>query len=379
VLIFRRVVAMLLFLFIAIPSLLAPVYRFPASQPFAGSSLWNPYAQLTGTWQKANLHAHGVAWGGVTNGKQSDNDVVQAYKQHGYAVAGVSNYGSIAALHGVDTIPLYEHGYNISKAHQLAVGARDVFWLDFPLWQTLNQKQYIINRVGSAAELVSINHPNTAYTDEDMRNLTGYQLMEIVNGPFPVEDLWDAALSNGRVVWAVANDDAHDITNLRRTFIAWNLIDAPSSSATDVIDALRKGRSYAVSLVGNNADAALKSVDVSGSTVTITSTGVPATYLFVGQDGAVRGIANQVMQATYTFAATDTYIRAVIRTPNVVMYINPVLRYDGSKLPTLAATINKTTTWTHRTVVFVVSAAVVFLLWRRRTVRMDRRATDVHA
>src|ERR1700759_1199251 len=115
---------MLLFLFIAIPSLLAPVYRFPASQPFAGSALWNPYAQLTGTWLKANLHAHGVAWGGFTNGKQSDNDVVQAYKQHGYAVAGVSNYGSIAALHGIDTIPLYEHGYNISKAHQLAGGAR---------------------------------------------------------------------------------------------------------------------------------------------------------------------------------------------------------------------------------------------------------------
>ena len=370
---------MLLFLFIAVPSLLAPVYRFPASQPFAGSSLWNPYAHLTGMWQKANLHAHGVAWGGVTNGKQSDNDVVQAYKQRGYAVAGVSNYGSIAALHGVDTIPLYEHGYNILKAHQLAVGARDVVWLDFPFWQTIEQKQYIIDRVGAAAELVSINHPNTAYTDDDMRYLTGYQLMEIVNGPFPVEDLWDTALSNGHVVWAVANDDAHDITNLRRTFIAWNMIDAPSASASDVIAALRKGRTYAVSLVGNNPDAALKSVDVDGSTVTITSTGVPATYLFVGQDGVVRATANQVMQATYTFAATDTYIRTTIRTPNMVMYVNPIMRYDGSKLPTLAASVNETSTWLHRALVLVVTAAVMFFLWRRGPARTGRRATDVHA
>jgi hypothetical protein len=378
VLIFRRVVAILLFLFLAIPSLLAPVYRFPPSQPFAGSALWNPYSHLAGTWQKANLHAHGFAWGGVTNGKQSDNDVVQAYKQHGYAVAGVSNYGSIAAFHGVDTIPLYEHGYNIPKIHQLAIGARSVVWLDFPFWQTLDQKQYIIDRVGAAAELVSLNHPNTAYTDDDMRNLTGYQLLEIVNGPFPVEDLWDTALSNGHVVWALANDDAHDVTNLRRTFIAWNMIDAPTASPGDIIDALRHGRTYAVSLVGNNPDAALKSVDVSDATVMITSTGVPATYLFVGQGGAVRGTANQVMQATYTFAATDTYIRTVIRTPNLVMYINPIIRYDGTRLPMPAAVVDETATWLHRALVLVASAVVVFLLWRRPA-KAGRRATDVHA
>ena len=374
-LIFRRVVAIFLFVFIAIPLLLAPVYRFPPPQPFAGSALWNPYAHLSGTWQKTNLHAHGVAWAGVTNGKQSDQEVVAAYKARGYSVAGVSNYGSIAAFAGVDTIPLYEHGYNIPKGHQLAIGARSVVWLDFPLWQTLDQKQYIIDRVGADAALVSINHPNTAYVDEDMRNLTGYQLMEIVNGPFPVFDLWDTALSCGHVVWALANDDAHDVTNLRRTFIAWNMIDAPSPSATDIIGALRAGRSYAVSLVGNNPDAALKSIEVSDATVTITSTGVPATYLFVGQSGVVRGTANQVMQATYTFAATDTYIRTVIRTPNMVMYVNPIMRYDGIALPSPTRAINDTMTWLQRALVVVVSAVVMFVLWRRAPT-FGRRASD---
>jgi len=334
-------------------------------QPFAGPALWNPYAHLAGTWQKANLHAHGHAWGGVTNGTQTDEDVVQAYKQHGYSVAGVSNYASIAAFHGVDTIPLYEHGYNIPKGHQLGIGARSVVWLDFPLWQSLDQKQFIINRVGAAAELVSVNHPNTAYTDDDMRNLTGYQLMEVVNGPFAVEDLWDDALSSGHVVWAIGDDDAHDVTNLRRTFIAWNMIDAPSPSAADIIGALRQGRTYAVSLVGDIADAALTSVDVADATMTVASTGVPATYLFVGQDGVIRGTANQVMEATYTFAATDTYIRTVIRTPNMVMYVNPVIRYDGTKLPSPLATVDETSTWLHRTFILVLSAAVIFFLWRR--------------
>ena len=335
-------------------------------QPFAGPALWNPYAHLAGVWQKANLHAHGRAWGGMTNGTQTDEDVVRAYKARGYAVAGVSNYGSIAALNGVDTMPLYEHGYNITKSHQLAIGARRVVWLDFPFWQTLDQKQFILDRVGADADLVSLNHPNTGYADEDVRNLTGYQLMEIVNGPFPVEDLWDFALSAGHVVWAVANDDAHDVTNLRRTFIAWNMIDAPTASTADIIGALRQGRSYAVSLAGTRDDASLKSVEVRDATMTVTSAGVPATYLFVGQDGVVRGTANQAMEATYTFAATDTYIRTVIRTPNMVMYTNPVIRYDGVHLPAPAAAVDGTSTWLHRAIIMIISAAVLFLLWRRR-------------
>ena len=54
-LIFRRVAAIFLFLFIALPLLLAPVYRFPMPQPFAGASLWNPYAHLAGTFAKWQL------------------------------------------------------------------------------------------------------------------------------------------------------------------------------------------------------------------------------------------------------------------------------------------------------------------------------------
>jgi len=134
----------------------------------------------------------------------------------------------------------------------------------------------------------------------------------------------------------------------------------------DRVAALRQGRTYAVSLVGSKPDASLKSVDVTGATMTVSSAGVPATYLFVGQDGAIRGTANQAMEASYTFAATDTYIRTVIRTPNVVMYINPVLRYDGGRLPAPSAAVYTTSTWLHRAIIFIIAAAIVFLLWRRR-------------
>ena len=56
-------------------------------------------------------------------------------------------------------MPLYEHGYNITKEHQLAIGARRVEWLDFPIWTWLHQKQFILNRVAQTSDLVAINHP----------------------------------------------------------------------------------------------------------------------------------------------------------------------------------------------------------------------------
>lgn len=357
----------MMFIAVAIPYALAPVYRFPPPRTFSGAALWNPYAHLSGTWQRANLHAHGHAWSGLTNGTHSDEEVVDAYRQRGYSVAGVSDYQWIAAQHGVATLPLYEHGYNISKEHQLAIGARRVEWLDFPIWTWLHQKQFILNRVAETTDLVAINHPGTAYTERDLRDLTGYHLIEVVNGPFRFEDVWDAALSSGHAVWVLANDDIHDLTNVRRMGIAWNMIDAPSPGLTDVVVALRHGRTYAVSLVGEKADAALAGVEVHDQTLTVSSAGVPATFVFIGQNGVVRKTADQVMRATYDIEPADTYVRTVIRTPNMVMYVNPIVRYDGEKLPALTAEVNEPLTWLSRAVVVVVSVVVPPLLWRRRT------------
>ena len=58
-----------------LPYAWAPVYRFPEPVAFAGPEFWNPYASTSGHWQRANLHAHGRAWLGLTSGEQSDADV----------------------------------------------------------------------------------------------------------------------------------------------------------------------------------------------------------------------------------------------------------------------------------------------------------------
>jgi hypothetical protein len=367
---FLKRLVLVLGLAVSLPYLGGPVYRFPAETRFAGAEFLNPYAGLRDTWQRANLHAHGRAWSGLTNGRQSDEQVVRAYTSLGYTVAGVSNYQRIAAFGDVPTLPLYEHGYNLGKRHQLAIGAHKVAWFDFPLWQSLSHKQFVIDRVAGTAELVAIAHPSSrdAYTPEDLRQLTGYQLLEVVNGPFTSEEPWDAALSAGRAVWALGNDDTHDLTDPRRTAMAWTMINASSPSPGDIVDALRAGRAYTVSRTNDTASAietVVGHVKFIDGTLAVSCVGEPSTFIFVGQNGVIRKTVKDAMSAAYTFRGEDTYIRTVVQSPRTAMYLNPVLRYDGSRLPAPAASVDIARTWLLRGTIALAGVAL-FLIYRDR-------------
>lgn len=369
---------------VAAPYAWGPVYRFPDPAVFRGSHLWNPYADLRGTWQRGNLHAHGRAWMGITNGRQSDEDVAERYRDLGYAVPGVSDYQRIAVQHGVATIPVYEHGYNITKQHQLAIGARQVEWLDFVLWQSLSNQQHVINRVKRKTALVALAHPATrdAYTTDDLQRLTGYDLIEVVNGPFAVSDVWDAALSSGRAVWAVANDDTHDLLDPRRTAAGWNMIDASTAATGDIVDALRVGRTYAVKRTGAVDSAHVTVVDdvsVRNATLSVSVAGAASTFSFISQDGAVRKTVKNANLAEYTLTDRDPYVRTVIETPQTVLYLNPVIRYDGAGLPAPAATVDSAATWTLRGSVGLSLGILAFARARRRRPSHRRAAQPVLA
>jgi hypothetical protein len=364
----------------ALPYACAPIYRFPEPIPFAGATLLNPYSSGgTGSWQRANLHAHGRAWIGLTNGRlQSDEEIVRAYRSFGYSVPGVSDYHHIAAFDGVATLPIYEHGYNIGKRHQLAIGARDVAWFDFPLGQTLSHQQFIIDRVGETADLVALAHPFTrdGYTADNLAHLTRYHLIEVINGPFRHDEAWDAALSAGRMVWGIGNDDTHDLGDPRRTAMAWTMINAPTAGLHDIVEALRAGRSYAVSRTNEMASAVettLDSVTVADGTLNVTTVGDPSTFVFVGQNGAVRKTVKETTAASYVFDAQDTYIRTIVRSPRTTMLLNPVLRTHGGPTHAPAAAVNVVGTWVFRAVLLMTAVALLLVYReRRRPLRASR-------
>lgn len=362
---------------VVLPYVRSPIYRFPAPTTFSGKYFYNPYAELKGNWLRANFHAHGRAWGGMTSGEQSDEEVVKEYRALGYQVAGISNYQHISMPEAA-SIPIYEHGYNLGKRHQLAIGARSVEWFDFPFLQSTHHQQLILDLLGRTADLVAIAHPSVrrAYSTEDMKHLAGYQLMEVVSGPFADDWPWDVALSSGRPVWGLGNDDSHDLTETRRRAMAWNMVNAATSSEADIIAALRGGHFYSVMRLDDNLTTELTNIaaiEFKDGTLTLRCTGPIPAYEFFGQGGIIKKTVRDNLTASYTFDESDTYVRVIIWSPRHVFYLNPILRWDGAHLPAPVARINQPATWLMRLSILAVGGLIAAAILRKRPLTAPRQ------
>jgi hypothetical protein len=305
-----------------------PIYRFPPATAFHGDSLFNPYRTATGTWYKANFHAHSIAWGGATNATRRPEDVEAAYRSMGYDIIGVSNYQAISrpGSDGSGLVAVYEHGYNIMKTHHLVIGARDVSWLDYVLPQNLHQKQFVLNRLSTPGVAVSLNHPEfrRGFGKDDMESMTGMTLIEVLNHYRQSYGHWDAALSSGRKAWIVGNDDSHDAGNASETGVYWTMVNAGSLRGKDVVTAMSEGRAYGVAGRGGRMTIRVRSVETRGMTVTVALDTVADRIEFIGQRGAVKAVVRNAARASYVFAIDDTYIRIKVAAARNVLYLNRV-------------------------------------------------------
>lgn len=328
---------------------LSPIYRFPDPRPFSGEKFYNPYDGFAGQWLTSNFHAHAHAWAGLTTGKQSPDAVRRQYRAMGYSIISVSDYQHVTLGPSGDPsfIPVYEHGYNLPKTHQLAIGAHRVVWGDFIFWQSRHQKQRVLNELKSSAELVAIAHPElrAGYSFQDFQYLTNYDLLEIVSHfGIAVKD-WDAALSAGHPVWAIGSDDSHDASDPDQTGSTWTMIGSESRDSSSVVRSLRGGRAYVVRGRYGRSDVTVKSLDLRGDTIVLQCSAPVERIDFFGQNGRPLASIGPSTEGRYVIQPNDRYVRSVITTSQTKMYLNPVLRYSGAQLPHPVATIDSGRTW----------------------------------
>lgn len=388
---------LLLSLFI---NLNTPQYIFPKPAPFSGKSLYNPYQDMDSSrWLKGNFQVQSRIWLGLTNGRNnSSNNVREIYKRLGYDVLCFSDYQQIN--HTEDTastyIPAYEHGYGPHKRHQVCIGSRKVLWLDYLLWQSLSHKQNIINRLRPDNEIIAIAHPNLkgGYLPSDLKYLTGYDLIEALNGIASSVSHWDSALSAGKPVFILADDDAHDISNPHFVGRFCTFIKAPSAKQTDVVQALKSGKAFGALIYMKEGDGfrekidyagdipVLKSAQLAGDTFTIEVSESAKRISFIGQGGTIKRTVYGASRASYIFKPDDTYIRAEILFPNIWygpgtnFFLNPVFRYTGDKLQPMAlAVVNKKRTIINRVVAFATLAFfLINAYWfRKKLFYCDRK------
>lgn len=359
------------------PIAAVPVYDFPAARPFTGAAWRNPYEGWRGGYRKVNLHAHSRAWGGLTSGATPPGELAEAYARWGFDALAISNYFQVTELESAP-LPLvraWEHGLNVTKSHRLVLGTSEVRHLDFPI-STRSARQWVIDMLAGSGALVGLNHPalRQGHSCADVEALTGYQLLEVHN-PYATSALeWDCALSAGRLVWAMGNDDSHSARE-EGIGIAWNMVGTDGLDEESILSALGSGRSYVVRGERGRMDVALQGLWAAGDTFVLELTGVASRVEWLTDGGALRQVDRDTARARFTPGPGDHYVRAVIHTPISELVLNPIVR-EGAWAPPRASidwpwTVGSWAAW-------LAGAAVVAWLARpRRTltlVRDERRA-----
>jgi hypothetical protein len=350
-----------------------PIYDFPPPKPFSGEHWYNPCAGYRGGGLLANFHAHSQAWGGLTFGDTPRHELFELYKARGYDVIGISDYMSIAPSQdpGEIYIPAYEHGYTPGRHHHTVLGATRVSWFDYPIGGSTREKQDVIDRLRPGAAFLAVNHPTKAdsFSIDDMERLTDYDAVEVATKYGVWDDFWDAALSAGRPIWGLAADDGHaqsESGSGSHLGIGALVIHTDERSADGVLRALHAGRFHSLYTRQGEGPIALELCEIEDGRLHVRVGERADVIRFYSEHGELRYQENGRSEASYTLGASDPYVRVEVIAHGAVLYLNPVIRWDGVALPHPQARVRALPTWIARGGGAVALLAVAWLLLGRR-------------
>ena len=338
--------------FLVAMNIFVPVYVFDEPVPFHGDYLHNPYQDIDSTyWKCCNFHGHTRQYAGVTNGRNNGNAVYDSmYRLFGYDHVGISDYNKVNTYEdGRD--PGYIPGYNLWKTHQVCLGTKKVRRIDHFFYQTLSHKQHMLNKLAEQNRVVAIAHPSFvdgSYNVRDMKYLSNYKIMEVLNGFVNSPEHWDMALSNGHLVYLIADDDTHDVLKVNDIALRITYLNAHDNDADQLFDALLSGKAVGIDFDLNREEEMghkverfkrdipyLNSAKLNGDVFTVSVTKPIRKAEFIGQNGIVMKEENHektdsIFQSSYTILPTDTYVRTVLTFfDGTTMWLNPVTRHES--------------------------------------------------
>lgn len=384
------------FLLLTMLSLLqTKVFDKREATPFSGDHWHNPYQQIAQNeqpWQKGNFHAHGRNFFGLSNGHGTDYEISKIYRDSlGYDWAAISNYQKVGlAADSLQLIRAYEHGIGIGKHHQLVMGDSKSSWFDFPILQFFNQKQTTINYLKKEDNLVVLAHPKLrgAYSLEDMKSLSGYDCLEVLNHIGRSREHWDAALSAGLPIYLISSDDSHDYHDLSKSGQNVTVFKTQISTEKGVLHALKSGHAFGVDIKSGsrwyhqrkNEIASLSlptRFEIRKDSLYVAFNQVFSNIKFIGQNGIVRFDTTQSKQACYLLKEEDTYIRVVanFNQPGADLYFNPVFRYSKKLPENTLPLVNIRRTRLYRFSVLYLMLGLMVFIWQFEFVSRKNQKT----
>lgn len=326
-----------------------------------------------GTWFKGAVHTH-ANWGVAQLPTTSPDAVVRWYREHNFnfvSVTDLNYFTPTAGLKALFDAPgrfLVVPGIELSQ-DQVQPGNKIVDTIgfgiernpDLPVGDTVAAVlDSEANAIRKAGGLPIAAHPNLTYavtaadlvasdqgahprffeiwnTEPGMNNLGG-------GGKPSTEQVWDAVLTQGRVLYGTAVDDAHHFGEyilsresggrLSNPGKAWIMVRAAELSVRALLDAMRRGdfyastgvvlESYEVTVTGVRLVLSDRSRDLGWSLPNAN----PQLYRteFIGQGGAILKV-DESLHPTYEFTGRELYVRArVVNSDGEIAWTQPVFR-----------------------------------------------------
>ena len=209
----------------------------------------------------------------------------------------------------------------------------------------------MLNKLGKRNRVVAIAHPSFvdgSYNVRDMKYLSNYKILEVLNGFINSPEHWDMALSNGHLVYLIADDDTHDVLKVNDIALRITYLNAIDNDANQLYDALLSGQAVGIDFKLNREEDMehkvarfkrnipyLNSAKLNGTDFTVSVTKPIKKAEFIGQNGIVlkeenNDKTNNKTYSSYRIQPTDTYVRTVLTFfDGTTMWLNPVTRHES--------------------------------------------------
>jgi hypothetical protein len=330
-------------------------------------------------WYKGNTHTHTLN----SDGDSTPDEVVRWYREHRYDFLVLTDHNFLTAVDGLNALHGADERFLVIKGEEvtdrlgdkpLHINGLDVGSRVAPQGGTsiVDILQRNVNAIRQANGIPHINHPNFrwAITPAELQQVRSNKLLEIFNGHPQVnniggggvpgmEEVWDAVLSSGVIVYGIAVDDAHTFKQPGNPDAAgpgrgWVSVRAPRLEARALLEAMERGEFYASSGV--------ELTDYRATTREVAVTVKPTAFSkyriqFIGKGGRVLSESAEPA-ATYQIKGDEGYVRArVIESNGRMAWGQPlaVTPRAASRSPQIAMLL------------FAVASIGGLLQWRTRT------------
>jgi hypothetical protein len=299
-------------------------------------------------WYKGNTHTHTLN----SDGDSTPDEVVRWYRENAYHFLVLSDHNFLTAVDGLNAVHGADGRFLVIKGEEVSdrfgespihINGLDVEHQVGPqggstLVETIQRN---VDAIRAARGVPHINHPNFrwAITAEQLAQVRNNKLFEIYNGHPQVnnvggggvaglEEVWDAILSAGMLLYGIAVDDAHHFKRpwdrtAARPGQGWIMVRTDRLASEAILAAMERGDFYA------STGVELRDYQVSDTAMTITireEEWSKYRVQFIGRGGRVLSEVT-ASPAVYRFRGDEGYVRArILESNGKVAWTQPVMR-----------------------------------------------------